>query len=83
MLCAPELIFILSFLIIIYYFLSHLFAEKTVRGWTTLILSIYLLGGLQIFCLGIIAEYIGKIYLETKKRPRYLIDQILNQSKTK
>ncbi len=77
------IIFILSLIIIIYYFISYLFIEKTVRGWTTLILSIYLLGGLQIFCLGIIAEYIGKIYLEAKKRPRYLIDQILNQNKIK
>lgn len=72
-------IFILSLIIIIYYFISYILVEKTVRGWTTIVLSIYLLGGLQIFCLGIIAEYIGKIYLETKKRPRYLIDKILNQ----
>ena len=72
-------IFVLSLIIIIYYFISYILIEKTVRGWTTIILSIYLLGGLQIFCLGIIAEYIGKIYLETKKRPRYIIDKILNK----
>lgn len=45
----------------------------TVQGWTSLLCVIFLLGGIQIFCLGVIGEYIGKMYAETKARPRYII----------
>lgn len=47
----------------------------TVQGWTSLLCAIFLLGGIQIFCLGIIGEYIGKIYAESKERPRYIIEE--------
>lgn len=47
----------------------------TVQGWTSLLCVIFLLGGVQIFCLGIIGEYIGKIYAESKARPRYIIEK--------
>mgnify|MGYP000810332171 FL=1 len=46
----------------------------TVQGWTSLLCVIFLLGGIQIFCLGVIGEYIGKMYAETKARPRYIIE---------
>ncbi len=46
-----------------------------VPGWASTLLPILLLGGIQIFCVGIIGEYVGKIYLETKKRPRYLVGE--------
>lgn len=49
----------------------------TVTGWASVICSIWLVGGLQLFCLGIIGEYIGKIYYETKRRPRFIIDRNL------
>ncbi|PWM26485.1 MAG: glycosyltransferase [Oscillospiraceae bacterium] len=49
---------------------------QTVQGWTTLMGSIWMLGGIQLLCLGIIGEYIGRIYQETKHRPRFIIDQI-------
>jgi glycosyltransferase involved in cell wall biosynthesis len=45
-----------------------------VPGWASTVLPIYFLGGIQILCLGILGEYVGKIYVETKRRPRYLID---------
>ncbi|MEG2174233.1 MAG: glycosyltransferase family 2 protein [Oscillospiraceae bacterium] len=48
----------------------------TVQGWTTLMGSIWMLGGIQLLALGIIGEYIGKIYKETKRRPRFLVDCI-------
>ncbi len=48
----------------------------TVQGWTTLMGSIWLLGGIQILSLGIIGEYIGRVYQETKQRPRFIIDRI-------
>jgi glycosyltransferase involved in cell wall biosynthesis len=46
-----------------------------VPGWASTLLPILLLGGIQIFCVGILGEYVGKIYLETKKRPRYLVGE--------
>lgn len=55
---------------------------QTVQGWTTLMGSIWLLGGIQLLCLGIIGEYVGRIYQESKHRPRFIIDQIQLNSKT-
>ena len=49
-------------------------------GWSSTMCSIWLIGGLQLFCLGIIGEYIGKIYAEVKQRPRYIIAEFLNDS---
>ncbi len=46
-------------------------------GWTSLIISIWVLGGLQLFAVGIIGEYIGKTYMEAKGRPRYIIESVL------
>lgn len=48
---------------------------RYVPGWASTLLPILLLGGIQILCMGIIGEYVGKIYLETKKRPRYLVGE--------
>lgn len=47
-------------------------------GWSSLLCSIWLIGGLQLFCLGIIGEYIGKIYAEVKHRPRFIVADFLN-----
>lgn len=49
---------------------------KTVQGYTTLLLVVLAIGGVIMLSLGIIGEYIGKIYMETKKRPRYIIDSV-------
>ena len=69
---------IISILALIYSFIVKLFGE-TVTGWTSLTLSIWLLGGIQLLCLGVIGEYIGKIYNETKHRPRFIIaDKLIN-----
>ena len=50
---------------------------NTVAGWTSIIGSVWLIGGLQLISLGIIGEYIGKMYYETKRRPRYIIESVL------
>ena len=52
---------------------------NTVPGWTSLMLSIWFLGGVQLLCIGLIGQYIGKIYLEVKHRPRYNIEKILSE----
>jgi polyisoprenyl-phosphate glycosyltransferase len=56
------------------YFLSLKFLGNTETGWTSLITSIWLIGGLQLIAIGLIGEYVGKIYKETKQRPKYTIE---------
>ena len=52
------------------------FTDIAVPGWASTLLPIYFLGGVQILCLGVIGEYLGKLYAESKARPRYLIERI-------
>lgn len=52
------------------------FTSDTVPGWASTILPIYFLGGVQLFCVGVLGEYIGKIYTETKRRPRFLVEKV-------
>jgi glycosyltransferase involved in cell wall biosynthesis/putative flippase GtrA len=53
----------------------RLLTDRTVPGWTSTVLPLYFLGGVQLLCLGIIGEYVGKIYSESKRRPRYVIEK--------
>jgi glycosyltransferase involved in cell wall biosynthesis len=71
-------IFLVSILVGIYSLVQY-FLGNTVLGWTSIVLSIWGVGGLILFSLGIVGEYIGKIYLETKHRPRFLVQEFLNQ----
>jgi hypothetical protein len=48
-------------------------------GWASTVVPMYFLGGVQILCLGVIGEYVGKIYLESKRRPRYAVETRLGQ----
>ncbi len=64
-------------LILMIYFLTVYLMGKTVEGWSTLAISIWGLGGVQLLSLGIIGEYVGKIYMETKARPKYIIESFL------
>lgn len=69
-------IFAVSMLALLYALIVWLMG-KTVAGWTTLVGSIWMIGGIQLLCLGVIGEYIGKIYGEVKRRPRYIIEDFL------
>lgn len=69
-------IFLCSFVMLGYSLVQH-FLGNTISGWTSLIVSIWAIGGLQLLAIGVIGEYIGKIYLETKRRPRYIIEKVL------
>lgn len=71
------IIFLLISLCILIYVLHALLSGNAVRGWTSIILSIWLVGGCILIDLGIVGEYIGKIYIEVKARPRYNIEQTL------
>lgn len=65
-----------SFAAAIYALVSY-FTHRVVPGWTSLILSIWFLGGLQLLAIGMVGQYIGKIYMEVKQRPRYNIEKVL------
>lgn len=64
----------LIFSLISYFF----FRNAVVTGWTSIFFSLWAIGGLILLSIGLIGEYIGKIYLETKRRPRYFVDKILD-----
>ncbi|NBJ95776.1 glycosyltransferase [bacterium 1xD8-48] len=72
-------IFIVSIGMLIYSLVRH-FMGATIVGWTTLMVSVWAIGGLILLSLGVVGEYIGKIYLETKARPRFIVEQFLNDT---
>jgi glycosyltransferase involved in cell wall biosynthesis len=59
------------------YVLVSLFSGHSVQGWASTMMSIWLLGGVQLMALGLIGEYIGKIYMETKRRPKFILEEHL------
>ena len=72
-------IILLSVFAAAYAFWSY-YSGRVVPGWTSLILSIWFLGGVQLIAIGLVGQYIGKIYIEVKNRPRYNIEKILTGS---
>ena len=72
-------IFIVSIGMLIYSLVRH-FMGATIVGWTTLMVSVWAIGGVILLSLGVVGEYIGKIYLETKARPRFIVEQFLNDT---
>lgn len=71
------IIFLFSLFMSLGVLIEALLLHNVVRGWSSIALSIYMLSGIQLLCLGVIGEYIGKIYSETKRRPRFIIEQKL------
>lgn len=71
------IIFLVSIIMLIYT-LIRFFTGATQTGWASLAVSIWAIGGLQMMAIGIIGEYIGKIYLESKRRPRYIVEEYLH-----
>lgn len=69
-------IFVISVFLIVYSLVSFFFLG-TVPGWTSITLPIYFLGGIQILCIGILGEYLGKVYQEVKARPRFIIEKVV------
>ena len=72
-------VFAVSILMLLYALISKL-SGSTTAGWTSMMGSIWLIGGIQLLSLGVIGEYIGKIYSETKRRPRFIIERVLNKT---
>lgn len=71
-------VFVASLFMLLYALISWI-AGHTVTGWTSLLASIWMIGGIQLLSLGVIGEYVGKIYNEAKRRPRFIIDRYLNE----
>lgn len=76
------LVCVVSLLMLIKAFVDY-FSGNVEPGWTSVIISIWVLGGLQLFAIGIIGEYIGKTYMETKERPKFIIESVLLQEDNK
>lgn len=70
------IILVISILIMLYALIQKILGN-TVSGWTFTVISIWFLGGIQMISLGVIGEYVGKTYKETKARPKYLIEKII------
>ncbi len=70
-------IFLISMLITLWVLWVRFFTDNAVPGWTSVVLPMYFLGGIQIFCIGILGEYLGKTYAEVKSRPRFFIEKTI------
>lgn len=56
---------------------AWLFASSVVPGWASTLLPIYFIGGVQLMCVGLVGEYVGKVYREVKARPRFIVENEL------
>jgi glycosyltransferase involved in cell wall biosynthesis len=71
--CVAITGFILAFV----YLLSYFFLQRTVEGWTTLIMTTLVLGGLILMCIGVVGEYLGRVYLSINNKPMFSIKEII------
>lgn len=76
------LIFVVSIIMLIYFLIVYFFGQ-TVSGWASTVISIWAIGGLQMMALGVIGEYIGKIYMESKGRPKFIVEKHLHNTEEK
>ena len=72
-------LFFFASIVMLVYILWRFFAGETVTGWASVATSVWAIGGLLLLSIGVVGEYIGKIYLETKGRPRYLVGEYLGE----
>jgi hypothetical protein len=71
------IIFSISLLISFWALWIRIFTDQAIPGWTSTVIPIYFLGGVQMLGIGVIGEYLSKMFLETKHRPRYFIEKII------
>lgn len=64
-----------SFGLAVWAFVIKLFVRAAIPGWASIVIPVYFLGGIQLLCLGVIGQYLAKIYAETKARPRFIVDR--------
>jgi polyisoprenyl-phosphate glycosyltransferase len=73
------LVFLASLCVLVWTLWVVLFTNRALPGWASITLPIYFLGGIQLLSLGVIGEYLGKLYVEAKRRPRYVIERIVDR----
>lgn len=73
---------VISFAMIFWVLAIRLVTESAVPGWASIVIPMFFLGGVQLLCLGIVGEYISKMYMETKSRPRFAIEKVIGSDKT-
>lgn len=71
------IVFLLTCLLSAWVLWARFFTDRALPGWASTVLPLYFVSGVQILCLGVIGEYVGKIYNEVKARPRYMIDRVI------
>lgn len=76
------IVFLVSIAMLIYALVSY-FSGHVVAGWSSILVSVWVIGGILLLSMGIMGEYIGKIYLESKHRPRYIVEKYLNDKEGK
>ena len=76
--CAGFGFSLLAFFAAVFILIQKIFFSVAVAGWASLSIIIFFIGGLQLLVLGVIGEYIGRIYIETQKRPLYVIEKSLD-----
>jgi len=67
---------VFSFLYILYALISKFVLKTTLAGWTSILISVLFLGGIQLLSIGILGEYLGKLFIESKKRKNYIIEKL-------
>jgi glycosyltransferase involved in cell wall biosynthesis len=68
-------VFVGTMLVSVWALWARFFSGSAIPGWTSVVLPIYFLGGIQIFCIGMLGEYLGKTYAEVKNRPRFVVER--------
>ncbi|MBQ4077752.1 glycosyltransferase family 2 protein [bacterium] len=76
--CIGFLMSVVSFIIGLSAIYDHYIRQNTVPGWATIVVVVGVVGGIQILCLGVIAEYLGQLFQETKARPRYIVEKTID-----
>jgi len=66
-----------SIVMVAWILLGKLLADHVIPGWASSVVPIYFIGGVQLLSIGVVGEYVAKIYLETKRRPRYFIERMI------
>ena len=73
------ILFALLGVVMALYALISLACGRVVPGWTSIMVSIWIIGGVQLIALGLIGEYVGKVYSEVKRRPKYIVEEYLEK----
>lgn len=79
MICNIGFIILFMSLLVMIYSLIQKIMGNTVSGWTFLSISIWFVGAIQMICIGIIGKYVGKIYNETRRRPSFIVSEVLSE----